>query len=60
MKHGRTRPRAARSSYPDLLGPHDWGQAGMRPADRSESLEFWACLGSLVLIAAAVVASVIV
>jgi hypothetical protein len=51
---------ARRSPYPNLLGSYDWGQAGMRPATRTDSVEFWACLGSLILIAAAVVASAVV
>ena len=49
-----------RSPYPNLLGGYDWGQAGIKPAVRGDSLEFWACLGSLVLIAAAVLASAVV
>jgi hypothetical protein len=56
--HGHNGSR--RSPYPSLLGSYDWGQAGMRPATRTDSVEFWACLGSLILIAVAVVASAVV
>ncbi len=48
-----------RSPYPDMLGSYDWGQAGMRPSNRAANPEFWACMGSLVLIVAAVLASAV-
>ncbi len=53
------RSGSRRSPY-TVLGAYDWGQAGMRPGTRTDSLEFWACLGSLILIAVAVVASAVV
>ena len=56
-KHVRSGTR--RSPFPDLLGSYDWGQAGMRPATRTDSVEFWACLGSMILIATSIVASVV-
>ena len=60
MPSNQAHSGSRRSPYPNLLGSYDWGQAGMRPATRTDSVEFWACLGSLLLIAVAVVASVVV
>ena len=59
MPSPHSRSGTRRSSYPDLLGSHDWGQAGMRPSNRAANPEFWACLGSVVLIVAAVLASAV-
>ncbi len=59
MPSPNARTGSRRSSYPDLLGSPDWGQAGMKPASRLDNPEFWACLGSLILIGAAVLASAI-
>jgi hypothetical protein len=53
------RSGSRRAPYPDLLGSYDWGQAGMRPVTRWANPEFWACLGSLVLIGLAVLASAV-
>jgi hypothetical protein len=47
-----------RSPY-SLLGGYDWGQAGMRPGASTRTIDFWASLGSVLLIAAAVLASAI-
>lgn len=59
MPSPNARSGTRRSPYPNLLGSYDWGQAGMRPATRTDSLEFWACLGSVLLIIVAVLASAV-
>ncbi len=59
MPSPNARSGTRRSPYPDLLGSYDWGQAGMRPSTGAENPEFWACLGSVLLIVAAVVASAV-
>ncbi len=59
MPQRRVPTRAARTSFPSLLAPPDWGQAGMRP-DAVRNTEYWACLGAVALILLALGASALV